>query len=268
MAAKLVANKNEGPIIMSSLANFIFAAALLLAFSGCGPKPDPKERFQELVEKGNSQYKQGQYRDAIKAYKKALKIENNNANVFSSLANAYEKLELPDSAMSYYEGAIVFNPRDIDAYQKIANINYQQKNLHEAMSWYDRAQDLGSLTPQSYSILGNIYYRWREFQRAEGYYNRALEIDSTFGEALYGNGLVDLAFGDTVASVASFGKALQNGSISKAAYMLGLIEYNLNHLDSAEGWLKDYLKRDPSGDLARKATELIHLITTKKHMAN
>jgi tetratricopeptide (TPR) repeat protein len=246
---------------MSSLIGFM---VLISTVANCGPKPESGTQYQQYIDKGNSFKERGQFKDAVKSYKKALKIENNSAQLYRNIAFCYDKLNLPDSVITYYEGAIVYNPRDIDAYQQIAMINYSQQNPHEAMSWFDRAMDIGPLTPQSYAILGNIYYRWKEYGRSKEYFGRAIQVDNNYTDGYYGLGLVNLTIGDTTLAVDSFAKALQTGASNKSAYMLGTIDFNRNQFETAEQWFDQYLKAEPNGEYSGKAGELKRIIAAKK----
>jgi tetratricopeptide (TPR) repeat protein len=242
------------------LLSIVLAGTIL----GCGPKPGPAIKFQEYVKKAQQQMADQRYSQAIDNFRKALKLKENDPQVFRDIAQCYEKLGNTDSAVAYYEGAIVFNPKDIDSYQQVGDIYYGQKDYHEAMTWYDRASEIGILSSSSYVALGNIYYRWREFTRAREYFQQSVQIDSGCSEGYYGSGMIDLAFGDTSAASNEFEKATQIGKLPKATYFLGLIEYNRNQFEKADEWLKLYLQQDSTGEFAARANEYIRLIAIKK----
>jgi tetratricopeptide (TPR) repeat protein len=249
------------------LKQLLILLTLIMIIAGAAsaePKPEDKLKYQQYTTKGDTLKAQGKYKDAIKNYKKALKIENTSAQIYRDIALCFDKLNLPDSVITYYEGAIVYNPRDIDAYQQIAMINYYQQNPHEAMSWFERAMDLGTLSPQSYTALGNIYYHWKEYTRARGYYESSVTVDSNYSDGYYGIGLINMTIGDTNSAVDYFAKALQTGNSDKSAYMLGTIAFNRSQYDDAVKWFDQYLKAEPKGDFAAKADELKRIIALKK----
>jgi tetratricopeptide (TPR) repeat protein len=219
--------------------------------------------YSEYIKKADAQIASQKFKDAIKSLHKASKYNEKSPEVYRKIAECFEKLNLPDSAISYYEGAIVFNPKDIDAYQKIGDINYFQRDFHEAMTWYERGMDLGRLYPASYQKLGLIHLRWRELKRARDYFEKAVEVDSTFADGYYGLGLTLMQAGDSTEAANNFARSAQIGTQPKAAYYLGVIYYARAQSDSASFWLNQYLKLEPSGEYSPKAELLLSKIKSQ-----
>jgi tetratricopeptide (TPR) repeat protein len=235
----------------------------VMAIIACGPKPNNASQNQQYIDKGNQQIGNERFSDAIKNFHRALKNDEKNPEIYRKIAFCFEKQNLPDSAVSYYEGAIVFFPKDIDSYQRIGDIYFNEKNYNEAMSWYERGMDLGRLQESSYRTLGNINLRWREYKKAQEYFQRAVEADSTKADSYYGLGLAQLQLRDTTAASASFEKSVQIGSEPKAAYFLGMIYYTQNDIDQAKKWLTIYIQKEPAGDYSAKADGLLQKISGK-----
>jgi tetratricopeptide (TPR) repeat protein len=249
---------------MAGVFNFgkIVLLAILVA-AACGPKPDSNAQYQRYLDKAKKQIAKEKYADAINNLHKALKNSENNPEIYREIAFCYEKLNLSDSAISYYEGAIVFFPKDIDSYQKIGDIYNNEKNYNEAMSWYERGMDLGRLQASSYQALGNINLRWREYRKALEYFERAVEVDSTNADSYYGLGFSQFQLGDTSNAAVSFEKSASIGTQPKAAYLLGMICYSRNEIDQAKKWLTIYLQKEPAGDYSTKADNLLRKIAGK-----
>jgi tetratricopeptide (TPR) repeat protein len=222
------------------------------------------DKYQDYLDKGQEQMTAGKYADAIGNFRKALKIRENSAQIYRDIAKCYLSLQMPDSAISYYEGAIVFNPRDIDAYQQVGAIYCGLKDNHEAMAWFERAMDLGQLTAFSYLTLGNIYFNWREYSRARDYYRLSIQVDSVNSDAYYGFGLSQIALNDTASALANLEKSTQVGSQPKAGYFIGMIEFDLGQFDSAGQWFNKYIQQDSTGEYSVKANEYLKAIKERK----
>jgi len=230
----------------------------------CGPKPSEEARFLDHYQAGDNFMQDKKYKKALKQFRKALKIQNKNPKLYRQMALCFENLDQTDSAVTYYEGAIVFNPKDSDAYQRIGDIYFNSGMPHEAMTWYDRAQDLGYLYAESYIRLGKIHAAWKEYDWAIRYYEYAVIVDSTNMESYYFLGLIYLAQKDTLQALAHFSKAADFNRHANSAYMLGLINYEIQNYDEALKWFNSYLQVEQSGDYSLKAKDFIMTIKLKK----
>ncbi|GAA4235350.1 tetratricopeptide repeat protein [Postechiella marina] len=67
-----------------------------------------------LFEKGNTLYNDGEYAQAIDAYKAILKTKKHSAEVYFNLANAHYKLNNIAPSIYYYEKALQLDPNDAD----------------------------------------------------------------------------------------------------------------------------------------------------------
>ena len=241
-----------------------FILVVLIFVFTCGPKPTPQSKFKNFLQEASDKVSEGDYENALKYYRKALKINYKEPQLYREMAYCFEKMSMNDSAITYYEGAIVFNPKDIDSYQSIGNIYYKQKMYHEAMTWYDRGMELGYLYPQNYCRLASIYYRWGEYDRAKDYYKNAIMVDSSFSEAYYGLGLVNYLSGDTVMAETYFLSAFDTGPNPNSAFMLGKIFFEHDQFAKAEKWFDSYLELNPNGDFSYKAKEYKRIIMIRR----
>ena len=220
--------------------------------------------YRAYMEKADKNIAEKKYKDAVKNLRKANKTNDKNPETYRKMAFCFEQLNLPDSAISYYEGVIVFNPRDIDSYQKIGDIYYNERDFHEAMSWYERGMDLGRLYPATYNKLGIIYLRWRELRKARDYFEKSIEADSNYSSGHYGLGLIYMHAGDSLKAADYFKKSIELGPQPRAAYFLGIISHSLGQPDSAQIWLNKYLQQEPAGEYSPAAEKLLAKIKESK----
>lgn len=244
---------NSKSINLAVLRTFTVMAAAVALLCACGSKPSIV-KDQTAMDKAGKSMEAGDYKGALKEYRRVFKHENKSPQLYRLIADCFENLGEPDSAITYYEGAIVFRPTDSDSYQRIGDIYYKRTMYHEAMTWYDRARDLGYLKPESYDRLGDIHYRWGDYDQARDLFGLATTLDTTNADGFYGLGLTELALQDTTLALAYLDKAV-NELHSGAAFMLGQIYFDRSNLMEAEKYFDILLDIRPTGDLAIKARE-------------
>jgi tetratricopeptide (TPR) repeat protein len=238
------------PITRFSLIVFI-VGALFILFS-CGPKPAP-DRISDDFEQAQRYADEGNCHKAIDKLRDILKIDDKNALAYKKIAECYVEMEEPESAITNYEGAIVFNPRDRDAYERVGEIYFNRGMYHEAMTWYDRALQIGYISPESYVKLARIHQNWHEYSIARNYYETAVRIDSTNAGGHYGLGVIDLVSGDTTDAESEFEKSVEFGSEARAAFRLGQIYAERKQYDEAIKWLDKCISIEGKSDLAERA---------------
>ena len=79
---------------------------------------------QELFQKANTAYQNGQYQEAIDAYTQIAASGVTDADLYYNLANAYYKLNRIAPSIYYYEKALLVNPNHHDAKH---NLMYAQR---------------------------------------------------------------------------------------------------------------------------------------------
>lgn len=83
---------------------------------------------QPAFEKGNEQYRQGQYGEATATYESILKENKESAELYFNLGNAYFKQKMAAPAIYNYEKALLLDPgnKDIEI-----NLEYAQQLITE-----------------------------------------------------------------------------------------------------------------------------------------
>jgi tetratricopeptide (TPR) repeat protein len=104
----------------------------------------------------------------------------------------------------------------------------------------------------------------RDFEQAKKYFSQAIAVDPTYPRAYYGLGLIAYARGDTADAESRFLDAVRLDSMPEAIYMLGILYFDTNKYDEAETWFNKYLEKEPAGDWADKAKDMLALIKQKK----
>jgi len=71
---------------------------------------DRKERVEKLIELGKFYFLNEKYDEAIRKFKEAVKIDENNTEIYYNLGIVYESKNLPDEASQMYTKALELNP--------------------------------------------------------------------------------------------------------------------------------------------------------------
>jgi superkiller protein 3 len=140
-------------------------------------------------------FQKDQDRQAIKALKKAVKLNPRDYMSYFFMGLAYELHLDFDNAMKPYKKAVAINP--IYA-QAVNNLGYNYKERHYytyAARMYEKAIELDPEHPGYYYNLGNVYNHWKMRREAFYMHSRAAELEPEFSKAHYNVGRNYVRFG-------------------------------------------------------------------------
>jgi len=128
------------------------------------------------------------------------------------LGYAYERIELPDKALSQFGAALKMEPRSMDRASIYCHIGiaYRNQGLYEeAIQALETAREHDEMLKEIYQQLGFCYFKRRAYMKAIEQFEKALEIDP--GSAIdYANIGANLkAMGHTQAAVPLYEMALE-----------------------------------------------------------
>lgn len=137
---------------------------------------DNKKSFNSVSEndKAIEQYNLGQkyfekkdYKNALKYYKKAVKIDDNFAFTWDNIGLTYRYLGEYDNAISAYEKSIEINPYGKFPLQNIAIAYSYNKQFDKAVLAYEKLSKLDNENPEVYYGIGLVcYLHTKEFEKS------------------------------------------------------------------------------------------------------
>ena len=145
----------------------------------------------DWFEKGYASFMSRNYKDAIGAYSKSIKLKPKDVDAYIMRGRAYIGLRNFNQAIKEFNKAIELNPQDAFAYDNRGDAYYKLDNYRQAVKDYDKAEEQNPYTLVNYrrglahSKLGNYKQAIEDFnteigldpKNAAAYYNRGLAYD-------------------------------------------------------------------------------------------
>ncbi len=107
-----------------------------------------------------------------------------------------------DSALNYFETAVVKNPTRADAWIQVGYCKVKQGKNSEAIKAYQRAIQLRPNSVDAYNKLGDAFYYAGRFEEAIAAYRQAAHIQPRLPETYYNLGMAYLEMGDRDSAIA------------------------------------------------------------------
>ena len=144
--------------------------------------------------RANAYYYAGDFGNAEKEYKEAIKINPNLAEVHYNLGVLLERLKRHDEAEKEYREVIKINPNYMAAHYNLGNLLADLKRYDEAEKEYRETIRINPYFVQAHYNLGNLLKALKRYNEAEKEYRKAIIINPDHAEAHdnLGNLLKDL----------------------------------------------------------------------------
>ncbi len=149
-----------------------------------GEKSQEQENAETYFYLGENEFEAGNYKDAIDAYKEAIRINPEQDGVYSALAEAYYKLGENEfevgnykEAIDAYKESIRINPDHADAYCSLGAGYYKIGLNEEAEKTVKEVLNTNPEHARALSFLGAIFYDANQYDKAINSLKKALSID-------------------------------------------------------------------------------------------
>ena len=136
------------------------------------------------VAKANIEAKQGDSLWAIELLQKAVKRDKNNAEIFTTLGDAYRKMVDGSNAVMNYDKALEINPAYAEAMYKKGKIYKTQNNPEIYVDRFTKALAADpAYAPAAYELY--FHYYFRDVTKAEQYLNAYIKNSDPSPEHAY-----------------------------------------------------------------------------------
>lgn len=167
----------SGNLIKSTLAVLFIS----IASSTIAQVPPTRSRqrsdAQVYFDKADSLGQEGQYKEAIEAYKKGLSLNPNSAYYYNQLSAAHSKLNQDIEAVEAAKKALEIEPNDAYSYARLGFHYHRLQKYDEAIKAYNQATVLSPRDAISYASLGRVYTRLKQYDGAIKVLQKSLEIE-------------------------------------------------------------------------------------------
>lgn len=198
------------------------------------------DSYEAWYNHGNVCNKEGHYKEAITAYKKAIEMKPDCYEAWNNLGFVYENQDQHKEAIAAYQKAIAIRPDSHEALCNLGNAYNNQGEYKQAITTYGKALDIKSDFHRAWYNQGNIFVKQQAYKKAITAYLKAIEIHSEFHEAWHNLGEVYETIGEYDEAITAYLKALKLFPDShETLCKLGNLCRTLGRLEEA----KQYLQR-------------------------
>jgi len=147
---------------MSQNSIFFLVVTIWLLLFGFTPYTWSQEKAEDWFLKGNALSRQGQFEEAVEAYKKS--IEHNPSATVShfNLALAYKSLNRNGEASVALEKAVELEPGNLDARYSLGNIYNHLERWEEAIAQLNMVVHRRQDDAEAHGNLGWAYYNFKK----------------------------------------------------------------------------------------------------------
>jgi tetratricopeptide (TPR) repeat protein len=144
---------------------------------------DLPKKLQELANKAQKQFEEGDLTSAEKAFLEIAQAEPQNPYAFTQLAATQVQLGKFKAAEIALNRALELNPEDAFANSILGVVYYRQNRLQEAENILRKAIKLDPNKARSYNYLGVVVGQKGKYGEAEEMLQKAIELDPKYAEA-------------------------------------------------------------------------------------
>lgn len=115
--------------------------------------------------------------EAIKVYKKGIKIEKNFSMFYNNLGTIYQSRKEYKKAENFYKRAVSIDKKQPEAQNNLGNLYRALNQNTKAISFYKQAIKIKKNFFPSHFNLGILYKNMGEFEKAKAYLNETTRIN-------------------------------------------------------------------------------------------
>ena len=150
----------------------------------------------------------GFYDEAIKCYSDFIDESPYSFTAWYNLGNAFSKSENFEKAIWAYDYSILINPDFGPVYFNMGNAYLSLEKYHQAIERFLTCIKLDGDDAMSYCYIGEAHEQLNEFKLARHYYQLSIELSPTLPEAWLGLGIIEDLEGKTKEGIILIQKAL------------------------------------------------------------
>ncbi len=162
-----------------------------------------------------------------------LGVPRTSVNEFQAhynLGMTYRNKGLFTEAKREFDEALKLKDNDVDLYNTLAEVNIFLNKLDDAQKYFARSLELDTINPRALNGLGVVSLKMHDYQKAKDYFEKTLGVDKNYTQALANLGLAHYLLGNIEEALRDCNSAREKGS-EEARYNLGMHYYKKGDYD-------------------------------------
>ena len=150
---------------------------------------DTDEKAEALLKLAKAYLKHERYEKATDAFERMGKYstsETQTAQVFIGLARIALEQGDAKQAITHYERAIELGSETAEIYQNLGMAYMQNRDAENALKQFHRALEIDANLPETLTMLGTLYAAKNKFDEAETHYKQAIALTPKVAVAYHG----------------------------------------------------------------------------------
>lgn len=144
-----------------------------------------KEHSESLNTQAISLAANGEYKEAIACFKRAIVVEQSNYLLWFNLGVTYRSAGQLESAKDCLLKAYDINPTDHDVLDTLAIVCLSLKQIDQAICFCQEGLDYFPTDAHLWNTLGVIYFNQGNYSEASANFEIAISINPYYYDALY-----------------------------------------------------------------------------------
>jgi len=163
----------------------------------------------KLFLKGSNFYENGQYEEAVSAYKEAIVLNATQWGYFFNLGLAFKKMENREASMEAFQEALKLNPNSYSCCSELGEALAKNEDYEKAQTFYLKASELSPEDPDAFYNLGVVLTNLGNTEEALKYFLRAVGTQENYADAYYQIGTIYIGKGQTADAVENLEKFME-----------------------------------------------------------
>jgi tetratricopeptide (TPR) repeat protein len=198
---------------------------------------------------GNDHRQDGEYEEAIEAFRNAIKYDPNHVDAHIGLASALSKLGRYNEAVEAYDKVIEIQPDNADAYMSLGITLSGLGRNNEALGAYKKAIEIQP-DADTYYGMGYILQKQGKYYEAIEKYRESIKIDPGYAEAYKNMGDVLSILKKYIEAIKAYKKAIEIQPDFAAAYNAYVELTKSKYNETSEAYL-EAIRNNPLDIAAR-----------------
>ena len=189
---------------------------------------------------------EGEYREAILAFEKVLSLVTEDTGTFINLGNALTNIGEIDKAISMYKEALKLDPEYAPIYNNLGSAYGKKKDYNTAIAVLEKAINIDPNDASIYNNLGSMFSENGQMDKALISFKKAIELNPYYASAYYNLGRTYRIKGEIDKAILAYIKAIELRPNNSVAYNnLGVAYVAKGNLQNAKSAYENAISLNP-----------------------